>query len=59
MWVMSIFYLYLHAWVYYLSYLADNLSVFLKYYLTSANAFNLDARLIVTSLLALELHVYG
>ena len=24
-----------------------------------ANAFNLDARLIVTSLLALELHVYG
>ena len=44
---------------YYLSYLAGNLSVFLKYYLTSANAFNLDARLIVTSLLALELHVYG
>ena len=56
---MSIFYLYLHAWAYYLSYLAGNLSVFLKYYLTSANAFNLDARLIVTSLLALELHVYG
>ena len=36
---------------YFLSYLAGNLFVFLKYYLTTVNAFNLDAWLIVISFL--------
>ena len=57
---MSAFYLYIHEWADSLSYLAINLLVFLKHYLTTANAFNLDARLIVISFfLALDLHVYG